>query len=725
MTVVLTIECLNGSVATWSLTPTGVTREIHDGYTPTLFVGDAVRDLYGRRGGSAPSPPPRDGLSPALADLREFLDGQEGRITRCRITPPHRQTFRTPPRPLLRVDTTSVGAVRAVAKRVQQFDRPSAYTCYNVDVSRQLRVSLETGLDPAPVRTLELSIPRHESGVESLPQLTVAGDRVGSTPRAVVEAVASAVAERDPDVLVVSTADIVAWLFEAADAYGIDLELGRRPRHTKLAGESTYESYGTVGHSPARYTVPGRVVVDESNSFFIDESGLDGCLDLVERTGLPFEELGWASIGRVLTAMQIREAAARDVLVPWQAWRPEFFKQSSTLDDADRGGTTLAPEVGVHDDVHELDFASLYPNIIRTRNISLETVRCGCCDNAAVPGLGYSICESDGYLPDVLGPLIDARSEIKRQIPDAEAAQREQLEAASSAIKWILVSCFGYQGFSNAKFGRIECHESINTFAREIILDAKAALEDAGWRVLHGIVDSIWVTPAESREQRPLKDVAAEISAASEIKLEHECAFDWVAFCPMRNADAGALTRYFGKRRDEVLPEAGLGDAIKTRGIEGRQRSTPPWVEAVQNAALHVFDDTRSPEAVCDLLRRRLHTLRDGEIAHSELLVKNRVSKTVAEYSMETLTVAALRRAKLEGVGLSPGQSVQYVVVDADGRGVDRVRLAFEDAVHYDTAWYEASAVRAVESVLSPVGWRRDDIRQYLDDVTAPTLASY
>ncbi|ESS12964.1 MAG: hypothetical protein A07HR60_00200 [uncultured archaeon A07HR60] len=272
MTVVLAIECLNGSVATWSLTSTGVTREVHDGYTPTLFVGDAVRDLYGRRGGSAPSPPPRDGLSPALADLQEFLDGQEA-VASLDIES-HRQTFRTPSRPLLRVDATSVGAVRAVAKRVQQFDRPGEYTCYNVDVSRQLRVSLETGLDPAPdrtvrdIRTLELSIPRHESDIESLPQLTVAGDRVGSTPRAVVEAVASAVAEQDPDVLVVSTADIVARLFEAADAYGIDFELGRRPGHTKLAGESTYESYGTVGHSPARYTVPGRVVVDESNSFF-------------------------------------------------------------------------------------------------------------------------------------------------------------------------------------------------------------------------------------------------------------------------------------------------------------------------------------------------------------------------------------------------------------------------------------------------------------------------
>jgi len=137
----------------------------------------------------------------------------------------------------------------------------------------------------------------------------------------------------------------------------------------------------------------------------------------------------------------------------------------------------------------------------------------------------------------VLGPLIDARASIKTNLAACDDPdERERLEAASSAIKWILVSCFGYQGFSNAKYGRIECHEAINAFAREILLDAKAALEAAGWRVLHGIVDSLWVTPAPNRDQRPLNDVAAEITADTGIKLEYECAFDWVAFCPLRNS---------------------------------------------------------------------------------------------------------------------------------------------------------------------------------------------
>jgi len=327
----------------------------------------------------------------------------------------------------------------------------------------------------------------------------------------------------------------------------------------------------------------------------------------------------------------------------------------------------------------------------------------------------------------VLGPLIDARSRIKTQIRETtDDAERDRLEAASAAIKWILVSCFGYQGFSNAKFGRIECHEAINAFARDILLDAKTTLEDAGWRVLHGIVDSIWVTPDPARDQRPLEAVAKAISADTGITLEHESAFDWVAFCPLRNGDSGALTRYFGKRRGETAPSTGdIADAIETRGIETRQRSTPPWVTTVQEDALRVFDATRSPDAACDVLYRHLTSLRRGDVPTDDLVVANRVSKRADAYTQETLTVAALRRTQHHATSLAPGQTVRYVVADADGRGIDRVRLPFEDAESYDVDWYEDTTIRAVESVVSCVGWDRVDIEQHLADATDTTLGSY
>ena len=88
-----------------------------------------------------------------------------------------------------------------------------------------------------------------------------------------------------------------------------------------------------------------------------------------------------------------------------------------TLHDADRGGFIFAPEVSLHEDVHELDFSSLYPNIICTRNVSPDVIRCDCHSGRAdVPGLGYSICDERGYFVDVLEPIIDARDESKAAI---------------------------------------------------------------------------------------------------------------------------------------------------------------------------------------------------------------------------------------------------------------------------------------------------------------------
>ena len=432
---------------------------------------------------------------------------------------------------------------------MQEWGDPGAYRCFNVDFSREFRYCLETGTDPTPshdLRTLTIEGRAHEFTSTELPALAVGGDTVERSPETALPTIEDRLDRTDPDVLVVDSADLLAGLHDVADTIGYDLQLGQRPGFQQLAGASTYTSYGRVGHSAARYNVPGRAIIDRSNTFLYSKANLQGCLDLVSRSWKPLQELGWASIGNVLTAIQIREALSRDVLVPWNAWRPEFFKSMRTLHEADRGGFTFAPEVGLHDDVHELDFSSLYPNIICTRNVSPDVIRCDChADREDVPGLGYGICDDGGYLVDVLQPLIDDRDEIKAELRKTDDPDRcEVLEGKSDAIKWILVSCFGYQGFSNAKFGRIECHEAINAYAREILLDAKDALEAGGWRVIHGIVDSIWVTPRDDAEQRSLEAIAAEVTAEVGIELEYEAAYDWVAFVPQRTSDAGALTKY-------------------------------------------------------------------------------------------------------------------------------------------------------------------------------------
>ncbi|MEF8825875.1 MAG: DNA polymerase domain-containing protein, partial [Halapricum sp.] len=282
---------------------------------------------------------------------------------------------------------------------------------------------------------------------------------------------------------------------------------------------------------------------------------------------------------------------------------------------------------------------------------------------------------------------------------------------------------------SNAKFGRIEVHEAINAYARDILLTAKEHLESGGWRVLHGIVDSIWVTPREHEADRsPLRDLAKEISSEVGISLEYEGAFEWVAFCPRRDGGAGALTRYFGRRcgRESTGGEIEMS-AYKYRGIECRQRSTCAWVAAVQRELIRTLDRHRDPEAVCDRLAVRLSELRRGAVSPRKLVIRTRASKDVEAYTHRTRTVAALERAVDRGLSLAPGQDIQYVVVDDDSDSLERVCLVDEinESTSYDPSVYQTRAVRAAASVLSALDWDSEQIERYLSDRESVPLSGF
>jgi DNA polymerase elongation subunit (family B) len=64
-------------------------------------------------------------------------------------------------------------------------------------------------------------------------------------------------------------------------------------------------------------------------------------------------------------------------------------------------------------------------------------------------------------------------------------------DARQNSLKWVLVTSFGYIGFNNAKFGRIDAHIAVCAFDRQILLQTVKISERHGFRVLHGIVDSI------------------------------------------------------------------------------------------------------------------------------------------------------------------------------------------------------------------------------------------
>src|SRR5438046_3043011 len=140
----------------------------------------------------------------------------------------------------------------------------------------------------------------------------------------------------------------------------------------------------------------------------------------------------------------------------------------------------------------------MYPSIMVRFNISPETVNCRCCRDeptALVPEIGHHTCRHrQGLVPRTLAPLLDKRARYKRLVAAAtQPAARAVLDQRQTALKWLLVVSFGYLGYKNARFGRIEAHESVTAYSRDLLLQAKEVAERQGYRMLHAIVDSLWL----------------------------------------------------------------------------------------------------------------------------------------------------------------------------------------------------------------------------------------
>ncbi len=122
-----------------------------------------------------------------------------------------------------------------------------------------------------------------------------------------------------------------------------------------------------------------------------------------------------------MSSLQTYTAWKADILIPWKKGDPESFKSAWDLLVADRGGFIFEPKLGFHNDVVEVDFSSMFPMLMLTRNISAETILCKCCPNSSlrVPELGYNICQKrKGIVPMTLALLLRKRFRYKNMLKE-------------------------------------------------------------------------------------------------------------------------------------------------------------------------------------------------------------------------------------------------------------------------------------------------------------------
>ena len=474
---------------------------------------------------------------------------------------------------------------------------------------------------------------------------------------------------------------------------------------------TSYFSYGRMYFKPLATKLLGRIHIDTDNSFVLNESGLQGLYELARICRLPLHSASRASIGKCMSSLQFYNAVRNNTLIPWKSTLAEHPKSLGDLLIADRGGLIFEPIMGAHEKVAELDFVSLYPTIMFKKNISAETVICNCCSHSKlrVPELlNYHICEKRrGIVPLSLEILLKKRAHYKDKRNSTTDPELKRIyDARQTALKWILVTSFGYLGFNNAKFGRIDAHIAVCAFDRQILLQTVRIAESQGFKILHAIVDSIWIQK-KNVVNNDYKSLKTEIENKTGFPISLEGIYKWIVFVPSKsNTILPVSNRYFGVFEDGT---------VKMRGIEARRHDTAEFFSNVQQGILNIMSEANSIKEVRDLMPKvrkffqlHLELLRYKKVPINDLVLTKRISKDVDEYkNRNTVELDALLQLKHAGKSLKSGQILKYVLTDYYRKNSRKRSIPVElinSKTVYDAKRYSELLVETCNSVTEPFG---------------------
>jgi DNA polymerase elongation subunit (family B) len=732
-------------VAVWVKKEDGEVCRLTDSFTPSFYVSGS-----------------RD-------ELNELVRGFAFSPSICGVSSERKQrtVSGSSPKNLLKIEVPRYSQLLRLAREINERGRFSRYTLYNADINLSLRYFFRKKISPMvllsvkeksgdlryqmledpkglhyeipPLREARIQIRIEESGgvakesdpLESIVLLSEGEELVLEGDEAdVLTDLVKALSRLDPDIIYSDRrgSDELSYLYHRAGENELEskFQLGREASEIKKKDGKTYFTYGRVVYKPPSYSLKGRLYVDRS-AFLYSESGVHGLIDLSRFSGISLQLLSRMSPGNAITTMQLRYAFENGILIPWKRQNPEYFKTAWKLLHSDRGGYIFDPNVGIYDNAAELDFASMYPNIMVKFNVSPETVLCRCCRDSVkrVPVLDYNICEKrTGLVPKVLKPVIERRFALKRLMKTAGRDMVRQYKERQEILKWLLITSFGYQGYRNARFGRIESHETICAYGRELLLRAKELAECFNFEVLHGLVDSLWVRREASVED--LERLCELISSDIGIDINLEGRYRWVVFLPNKSTYVGALNRYYGVFEDGT---------IKVRGIEMRMRNTPKLISSYQREVLDVLAQARGIEEFYGalgksfrVLRKYAAALREQIVDPDDLIFTVGITKQLADYRVNNFSYAALRQLKQEGVELLPGQRVRYIVTNQKSRSYsEKVRIAdaYEERDSYDSEFYIGHIIKATESLFLPFGYTVERLKQVLKGQKQTSLMEF
>jgi len=417
---------------------------------------------------------------------------------------------------------------------------------------------------------------------------------------------------------------------------------------------------------------------------------------------LPFDTARM-SYSQLVEWLLIRKAFHAGELAPN---RPKYGEVSARRRAAPYvGGYVHQPKEGIHESIAVFDFASLYPSITITHNVSPETLDCPDCkadERNNVPESEHYFCsKAKGFVPAIIEELVVKRNGIKDAMKSLspKTFEYKALHNRQHAMKIIANASYGYYGYAGSRWYSRICAESITAWGRMYIRKVIDMAEQAGYEVVYGDTDSMFVKVRPSEVRKFLKRVNDSLTGVME--MEFKGMYESGIFV------VGKTTGLAAKKRYALIDKDGN---MTIRGFEKVRRDWSDIAKDTQEAVLKAILRDKSPEKAVRIVRRIVEDLKKGKVRREDLVIYTQLTKPVDQYEQASPHVTAASKMIEAGMPVHEGSTIAYIITKGTGSISERAEPA-ESAGDYDPEYYiNNQVVPAAMRVLSGLGYREEDL---------------
>lgn len=424
---------------------------------------------------------------------------------------------------------------------------------------------------------------------------------------------------------------------------------------------------------------------------------------LCRMTKLPIHEMIRRQISTWIQNIFYFEHRRKNFLIPRRSeiseTKPGGYSKATIEGKTFQGAYVVPPVPGIHFDVVVMDFASLYPSIIKEYNLSYETVQCphkDCRDNL-IKGIPYHICTHKmGIFAYIVGFFRDIRVKyFKPKSSDKTLTQerRDYFNTIQQALKVFINGSYGVFGSKNFPLFCLPVAESTTGIGQFSIKSTIQKAEELSVNVLYGDTDSVFL-------HNPTKEQMNKITQWSkkdlDLDLEVEKTYQFLALSQRKK-------NYIGIYKDSKY--------VDLKGLVAKKSNTPDFIKKFFSELIDILkgitnedDFQKARNEIISIIRTNLKKIgKPDDFTLEDYVINIGLQKSLDKYDkvIPQHVRAALDLRRITGKEYQKGESIPIVKT----KGAENAKTLEIAKLHdIDTKSYKKLMQSALEQVLDALG---------------------